>query len=303
MVSVRSERTKPEPTFVDRLPRPVREVWLVTWNAIYGMYEHDGINLASMIAFSLVFAIFPFVMFLTAVAGITAGPELADYLAREALAVMPDHIVLTIEPQLKAVLDNQNQHGVLTLSLFATLISITGAVEGMRDGLNRAYGCIDNRNFVHKRLHGLIFVFVGVAAIVLIATLALAAPAALRYAQPYFERPVLTPVLLEISRQVFLAIVLTTVLACLHLFLPARKRGFSIVATGVIVTLIGWWVAGKAFGFYLAQFANYAAFYAGLAGIVTLMLFLYIVALIFLFGAEVNRAVAERMGRHDLCHG
>src|ERR671914_751126 len=134
MVSARSERTNPEPTFVDRLPRP-------------------------------------------------AGPELADYLANEALAVMPDHIVLTIEPQLKAVLDNQNQQGVLTLSLIATLVSITGAVEGMRDGLNRAYGCTDPRNFIHKRLHGLIFVFVGVAAIILIAALALAAPAALRYAQ------------------------------------------------------------------------------------------------------------------------
>ena len=300
-MAVRSERTKEKVSFCDRLPRPLREVWLVTANAVNGMYDHDGINLASMIAFSLVFAIFPFIMFMTAVAGVMAGPELADYLAREAMAVMPDHIVLTIEPQLKAVLDNQGQRGVLTLSLLATLISITGAVEGMRDGLNRAYGCTDNRNFLQKRLHGLVFVFIGVAVIIVIATLALAAPAVLRYAQPYFERPVLTPVLLEISRQLLLVFIITGMLACLHLFLPARKRGFRIVATGVIVTLVGWWLAGKAFGFYLARFADYAAFYAGLAGIISLMLFLYIVALIFQFGAEVNRAVAERMGRHDLC--
>lgn len=302
MVTIPEEREEREKaTLLERLPRPVREVWLIAYNATNGLLVHDGINLASMIAFALMFALFPFIMFMTAIAGVTAGPEIADYLAREALAIMPDHIVLSIEPQLTAVLAGSGQKGVLTFGLFATLISITGAIEGMRDGLNRAYGCIDNRYFYYKRLDSLVFTIIGVAAIVAVGALAVAAPAALRTAQPYFNRPVLTPLLLEVSRQGLLALVLTGVLTAIHLFLPARKRGFRIVAIGIVVTLVGWWIAGKLFGFYMARIADYAAFYAGLAGVISLMLFLYILALIFQFGAEVNRAVAERMGRHDLC--
>ena len=45
-----------------------------------------------------------------------------------------------------------------------------------------------------------------------------------------------------------------------------------------------------------AKFANYSATYAGLAGIVILMFFLYIQALIFLYGAEVNRSIADFRG-------
>src|SRR5215203_5832795 len=120
MVTIREERAEEEKvTLLDRIPRPLREIWLITYNAVNGLLMHDGINLASMIAFALMFALFPFIMFMTAVAGVTAGPEIADYLAREALAIMPDHIVLSIEPQLAAVLAGSGQHGVLTFGLFA----------------------------------------------------------------------------------------------------------------------------------------------------------------------------------------
>ena len=61
-------------------------------------------------------------------------------------------------------------------------------------------------------------------------------------------------------------------------------------------TLVGWWLAGKVFGLYITEIANYSATYAGLAGIVILMFFLYIQALIFLYGAEVNRSIADLRG-------
>ncbi len=55
------------------------------------------------------------------------------------------------------------------------------------------------------------------------------------------------------------------------------------------------------FGFYIGRIANYSATYAGLAGIVILMFFLYIQALIFLYGAELNRSIADFRG-DPLCH-
>jgi membrane protein len=72
------------------------------------------------------------------------------------------------------------------------------------------------------------------------------------------------------------------------------------VLGGVFLTLVAWWMAGKAFGFYISQFANYSATYAGLAGIVVLMFFLYIQSVIFLYGAEVNRSIADYRGK-SLC--
>ena len=81
-----------------------------------------------------------------------------------------------------------------------------------------------------------------------------------------------------------------------HLLLPAKRRSFRSVVGGVFLTLVGWWLAGKVFGLYITEIANYTATYAGLAGIVILMFFLYIQALIFLYGAEVNRSIADFRG-------
>ena len=77
---------------------------------------------------------------------------------------------------------------------------------------------------------------------------------------------------------------------------PGEAEQFRSIVGGVLLTLVGWWLAGNIFGLYITEIANYTATYAGLAGIVILMFFLYIQALIFLYGAEVNRSIADFRG-------
>ena len=60
-----------------------------------------------------------------------------------------------------------------------------------------------------------------------------------------------------------------------------------------MATLILWWDATSIFAAYLKGFANYASTYAGLAGIVTSLFYLYIMSLILIFGAELNAAIAR----------
>src|SRR5690606_21326266 len=105
----------------------------------------------------------------------------------------------------------------------------------------------------------------------------------------------------RVMREVLLVGVMALTLALVHLLLPARKRRVKSVAIGALVTLAGWWISGRIFGMYLTEIANYSATYAGLGGIVALMFFLYIQALIFIFGAELNRSISEFHGRKDLC--
>ncbi len=59
---------------------------------------------------------------------------------------------------------------------------------------------------------------------------------------------------------------------------------------GLVLTLVLWTVAGSGFVWYLHRVADYSATYAGLAGIMTALIFLYLMAVILLFGAEYNSA-------------
>jgi membrane protein len=64
------------------------------------------------------------------------------------------------------------------------------------------------------------------------------------------------------------------------------------ILPGIALTFVLWVVAGVAFGSYLAEFAlNYVNTYAGLASVMIALVFLYMLAAIFIFGGELNAAL------------
>jgi membrane protein len=273
-----------------------RPVWAILHDSFDGLVRHDGIMVASAISFSLIFALFPFVIFLVALGAVFGGADLADYIGREALAVLPEHVIKTLTPELNRIFAVANRASPLTFGLLVTLVSITSAVEAIRDGLNRAYGCSEDRHLFRRYASSLFFVIVGMAFLLIVAALGIAVPIGLEFLHRYFPEMSFEVRLLEIGRQALLILVTAAMLLAFHLLLPARRRSFRSVAGGVLLTLVAWWLAGKAFGFYISTFANYSATYAGLAGIVILMFFLYIQSLIFLYGAEINRSIADYFG-------
>ena len=54
-----------------------------------------------------------------------------------------------------------------------------------------------------------------------------------------------------------------------------------------------WWLVTALFTTYLRNFTNYGATYAGLAGVVGAIFFLYLIGLIMIIGGEVNAAIDE----------
>jgi membrane protein len=282
------------------VPEWWRPVWAILHDSFDGLVRHDGIMVASAISYSLIFALFPFVIFLVAWGSMFGGADLSAYISRESLAVLPEHVIRTLEPELNRIFAVAGQASPLTFGLAVTLISITGAVEAIRDGLNRAYGCAETRHMFRRYLSSLAFVLAAMGFIVIVSALGIAVPIGLDFFHRYFPERSYEVALLEVGRQGLLAVITFAMLLAFHLFLPARRRKIGSVVGGVLLTLVGWWTAGKLFGFYITQFANYSATYAGLAGIVILMFFLYIQSLIFLYGAEVNRSIADFRG-HSLC--
>jgi membrane protein len=209
---------------------------------------------------------------------------------------MPAHVIQTLEPELNRIFATAGQASPLTFGLLVTLVSITGAVEAIRDGLNRAYGCVEDRHLIRRYVSSLLFVVVGMGFLLVVAALGIAAPIMLEFIDRYVPGPEFNVGWLETGREGLLVLITGAMLFAFHLFLPARRRRIRSVIGGVILTLLAWWLAGKAFGLYITEIANYSTTYAGLAGIVILMFFLYIQSLIFLYGAEVNRSIADFRG-------
>lgn len=74
----------------------------------------------------------------------------------------------------------------------------------------------------------------------------------------------------------------------LYTMAPDRKVPSSYVNYGAVFTTIFWILATYLYSYYINHFANYSVFYGGLANIVILMLWVYLLAYIYVIGLALN---------------
>jgi membrane protein len=67
-----------------------------------------------------------------------------------------------------------------------------------------------------------------------------------------------------------------------------RQRGFRWVTPGAVVALVIWLVTSGAFALYVSQFGSYNKTYGSLAGVVVVLIWMWITNLAILFGHELN---------------
>ena len=263
------------------------------WRAALTFNAADGWAIASHVALSTLMAIFPFLIFLTAIAAFFDLSALSNTVVTLIFDSVPERIAAPIAGEVRRVL-LVPRGDLLTIGVALALWFASSGVEAMRVGLNRAYGKVENRNFLLLRLESIGFVLVGSLTFLTIAFLLVLAPVAwtaFAHLVPAIEDFAWPLTLLRYGLTLVIA---GSGLIVSHLWLPAGRRRIVDILPGVGLTL-GAWIAG-AYGFslYLADFANYASTYAGLAGVMTAIVFLYLMAVILLYGATLNAALGER---------
>jgi membrane protein len=252
----------------------------------------DGWAIASHIALSTLMALFPFLIVVTALAGLFFGSkDLADEAARILLEAWPPEVAGPIAADITGVLTNSHR-SVLTLGVVFAVYFASSGVESLRIGLNRAYDMPEWRSWWLLRLESIFYVLVGAIAILAFSFLVVLAP--LIWAQLVHLIPTVQPFdgLVTAARYTIAVVVLITALTILHRWLPAGRRTFREIAPGIIATLLLWLISGAIFGTYLAQFAfAYTSMYSGLASAMIALIFLYVCASIFIYGGELNAVI------------
>jgi membrane protein len=277
----------------------IRLSFRITLDAFRAFLADDGWAIASYIALSLLMAMFPFLIVVTALAGFFFGSkELADEAARILLEAWPAQVAEPLSLDIHGVLTSL-QGGALTFGAVFAVYFASSGVESLRIGLNRAYNLSAPRPWWMLRIESIIYVLVGAVAILAFAFLVVLAP--LIWEKAVRHLPALEPFgnLITFVRYLAAAVVLVIALFIVHQWLPEGRRRFIEIAPGIVVTMGLWLISGAVFGRYLAEFAyGYVTMYAGLASAMIALVFLYICASIFIYGGELNSIIMKhRTGR------
>ncbi|MEL6436012.1 MAG: YihY/virulence factor BrkB family protein [Pseudomonadota bacterium] len=271
----------------------------ITRRILFDAFGHfdvaDGWALASHVALSTLLAIFPFLIFATTLATFLGADQFAEDAVHIVFDTWPDRIADPIAREVTNVLTVQ-RGGLLTVSVIAAAVFASNGIEALRIALNRAYRVNETRSIVFTRLQSLGFVVVATLGFMAISFLLILAPLAFRITEQYLPGIDTLSFSIGFWRYVIALIVLITGLLVVHKWLPAGKRSFKSLLPGIAVTIAAWVAGASLFAAYLERFASYVTTYAGLASIMIALVFLYIIAAIFILGAEINAAIIRYRG-------
>ncbi len=271
----------------------LRLAYRVVMEAFYRFNRDDGWAIASHIALSVLMAMFPFLIVVTSLAGFVSSGNLADEVARLIVGTWPQQVAGPIAGEIHHVLTTA-RGGILTIGAVLAVYFASSGIESLRIGLNRAYGLVEERSWWLLRLELIGYVLISAIALLALSFLVVLGPLVFKAAAAY--APWIAPLEAhyDVARFGVGGAVLAVALFILHMWLPAGRRRLLTVCPGIAATLALWLACGFAFGRYLADFAyTYVTYYGGLASAMVALVFLYYSAWIFIYGGELNAAIAR----------
>ncbi|HEY4627042.1 MAG TPA: YihY/virulence factor BrkB family protein [Blastococcus sp.] len=253
------------------------------------------------VAFFGFLSIFPGLIALISIYGLVASPETVARQVESLSAQLPDEAAALIGQQLKSIVDNSG--GALTVSLvvsiLAALWSASGGIGNLITAVNIAYDEVETRNFIKLRATSLALTL-GAIAFVLVAFGLLAVVPGLISALPL---GVVGTVLAQIVRWGLLLAMFAGSLAVLYRVAPDRDAPrVRWVSLGAVVVTVLWAIVSVGFALYVNNFGSYDKTYGAIAGVIVLMLWLYLTCYLVLLGAEIN-SEAEHQTAHDTTTG
>jgi len=254
----------------------------------------EGLELSGYIAFAAFLSLFPFLIFLATLAGFLGDRETANEFIQTMFHFMPKDVAETLAPAVREVV-GVRERSLLTLSILATLWFASSGVEALRSGLNRAYKVGEQRAIWWLRLQSIAVVIVSAVITFFLSLAVIFGPLVWRLFGSEIDDLLETRLVFTSMRYVVAVLLLVGALLLLHRSLPNIAQPFRHVFPGVCVTAVLWLGGASLFSWYVGNLANYALFYGSLGGVAITLMFFYVTAIIFIFGAEFNAVWRERV--------
>ena len=280
---------------------PPRGWWQVIKRAFRESSADNVPMLAGGVAFFAFLAVFPALIAALTLYGLLADPAQVAQQVQGIAAALPRSAQPLLTEQLTSV--TQSSGGALSaglvISLLAALWSASSGTGNLITAVNLAYDEKESRGFIKLRATALGLTLGGIVFVLLTLTLVAVVPVAL----DNLGLGVVGRVVAQVVRWVLLVGVVVVGLAVVYRVAPDRASPrFRWVSAGALVATVLWIIGSVAFSLYVNFFGNYNKTYGALAGVIVLMLWLFLTTYIVLLGAEIN-AESERQTVRDTTHG
>lgn len=265
--------------------------------------DHDGIEHAGYIAFLSILSIFPFLVFFFAIVSFFGRTEIGFSFANIVIDndIIPFTVIKALEPRIKEIINGPPQ-GLLTFAIIGAIWTSSSIVEALRTILNISYRVKTPPAYIFRRLLSIGQFLILTATIIIVTFIFIISPGIFNKIKFLFpdhnwqdlwdlftaNNKMYNAYFFHYARYILVGFVIFVSVSLVYLILPNIENKLANVLPGAAVVVVAWFFAGNLFSHYVSNFDQVNIIYGSLGGIIGALLFFYICAMIFMFGAEFN---------------
>jgi membrane protein len=247
---------------------------------------------AAQLAYYLILALFPALLFLTAFVGLLPLEEVMPELFRHLADVMPADALSVVQRYLQQVVEGSGT-GILSLGVLGALWASSSGITSIMDTLNAVYNVEDTRPFWKSRLIA-IAMTVGLAGFIIASTiLVLYGEAIGRWVADFVGLGWLFVLGWVIVQWPLVIGLMLFAIGTIYYVAPCVKQDWRWVIPGSVFAVVTWLAVSLGFKFYVENFGNYNAAYGSIGGMIVLLLWFYLSGVALLVGGEINAEIAK----------
>lgn len=268
--------------------------WPLLHAASIGLYKHGCLGIAKGAAYSGLLAFFPILTTLASILVQAQAEAVSRTIARLLYDVVPpgsEDVVRTL-----FIVHGQRPKSLLVGATILAIWAASGGVMSLLEGFRAVYGIPEGRPFVRERGIAMLLVFISALPVLGASTLivmghrgerALVQWLGLAHGEELRGWIALAG---QAARFMIAIAAIVLVTALLYQIGPNRKQSLKQVFPGAMLATVLWLLATLGFAWYVRHVSNYNVLYGGVGAGLALLVWMYVLAIIVLFGCEFNAA-------------
>lgn len=274
-----------------RVRAEIRFTWLAIWRGLTSFYNSDDLTFASSIAYYSLLSLFPFFLLaFSIIASVTSTEADRQLVLGFVLDYFPQKFGF-VDEQLKALQDSGLRLGVAGSVLMTwAAMGVFGAITS---AVNHAWGVEKQPSFFKHKL--ISFVMLLLAGVLLVAGLILVSAVNVVEARWFAVVVESTPWLLRLQSFALewaTTLIFILVVGLIFYFVPNAQVRFRDVWVGAVLTGVLWRAALAGFSYYVRDVSRFDV-HGSIAAVVVFLFWVYVSAVILLYGVEVTAANAR----------
>jgi membrane protein len=282
----------PAADYLARLLAGLRLIALAAWRGVGELYNSEGLTHAASIAYYALLSLFPFLLLILSILGsITNDPSDRDAVVKFVFRYFPRQFDF-MTGQLDAFRQQTLRLGVG--GFFALLWASLGVFNAVSSAVNHAWGVESRRSFLmHRLISFLMMLSAGAIFLIALFLASIARVAPGNWLWQMIERSPWFVWLSHVTAAYAATALLIGCVGLLFYYIPNTEMRFRWVWPGAIVTGLLWRGALSAFSWYARDLAAWNVIHGSIAAVVVFLLWIYISAVILLYGVEMTAAYAR----------